>query len=122
MTKIRLNPRSRPKSPQRPNPKAFLRQFVTADQPWIQHYTSETKQQSKEWTGKEESTSKKEKSVSSVGKIMDTVFRDAKDILLVDYLHLTPNFMLNLWTNRNKRSGLTMKKIQFHQDNKHFQS
>ncbi|KAF8786142.1 hypothetical protein HNY73_007902 [Argiope bruennichi] len=39
----------------------FLRRLVTVDEAWIHHYT-ETKQQSKQWTAKDESTPKKKKS------------------------------------------------------------
>ena len=33
------------------NSKGFLRRYVTVDETWIHYYTSETKNQSKIWTG-----------------------------------------------------------------------
>jgi len=45
------------------NPKAFLR-FVTVDETWIHHYTSETKEQSKQWTKSGESVPKKAKTAN----------------------------------------------------------
>ena len=35
--------------------KDFLRQYVTMDETWIDHYTPETKRSSAEWTGAGES-------------------------------------------------------------------
>jgi hypothetical protein len=52
----------------------FLRRFITVDETWIHHYTPETKQQSKERTAKGGTAPKKAKTVSSAGKVMETVF------------------------------------------------
>ena len=55
------------------NLQEFLRQIVTVDETWIHHYTSETKEQSKQWISPERAP-KKAKTVSSAGKAMTTVF------------------------------------------------
>ena len=43
------------------NSKEFLRRYVTVDETWIHYYTLETKNQSKMWTGPDESAQKKAK-------------------------------------------------------------
>ncbi|KYB27554.1 Mariner Mos1 transposase-like Protein [Tribolium castaneum] len=68
------------------NPVDFLRRFITVDETWIHHYSPEIKQQSKQWTAKREPVPKKAKSVRSAGKVMASIFWDAKGILFIDYL------------------------------------
>ena len=68
------------------NPVEFFRRFVTVDETWIHHYTPETKEQSKQWIGTGEAAPKKAKTVKSAGKVMATVFWDARGIILIDYL------------------------------------
>lgn len=108
------------------NPADFLRRFITMDETWIHHYTPESKQQSKQWTEAGSSAPKKAKSVPSAGKVMASVFWDAKGILLVDYLEkaktITGEYYSDLLTQlnqkiREERPGLQKKKIIFHQDN-----
>jgi DNA-binding Xre family transcriptional regulator len=48
----------------------FVRRFITMDETWIDHYTSESKQQSKQWTEAGCSLPKKTRSVPSAGKVM----------------------------------------------------
>jgi histone-lysine N-methyltransferase SETMAR len=68
------------------NPDEFFRRFVIVDETWIHHYTPETKKQSKQWIAKGEPCPKKAKTVKSAGKVMATVFWDARGIIFVDYL------------------------------------
>jgi histone-lysine N-methyltransferase SETMAR len=68
------------------NPEEFFRRFVTVDETWIHHYTSETKEQLKQWISTGEPAPKKAKTVKSAGKVMATVFWDARGIILIDYL------------------------------------
>ena len=68
------------------NSKEFLRRYVTIDVTWIHHYMLETKNQSKMWTGPEESAPKKAKTVLSAGKVMATIFWDSRGIILIDHL------------------------------------
>jgi len=68
------------------NPDEFLRRFITVDETWIYYFTSETKKQSKQWTSSDEPALKKVKTVKSAGKMMATVFWDARGIIHIDYL------------------------------------
>ena len=65
------------------DPTDFLQRFVTMDETWIHHYTPETKQQLVEAYS---SAPNKVKSIAPAGKVMASVFWDAKGILLIDYL------------------------------------
>lgn len=108
------------------NPTDFLRRFVTMDETWIHHYTPETKQQSKQWTARGEPASKKAKCVPSAGKVMASVFWNAKGILLIDYLEkgktITGEYYASLLEKlkaaiAEKRPGMAKKKVLFHHDN-----
>ncbi|CAK9833213.1 Histone-lysine N-methyltransferase SETMAR [Anthophora retusa] len=79
-----------------------------------------------EWRRKEEAAPVKAKTRLSAGKVMASVFWDAKGILLIDYLQtgktITGEYYSNLLDQlhvkiREKRPGLAKKKIIFHQDN-----
>ena len=104
----------------------FVRRFVTTDETWVHYYTPETKLQSKQWTESGSSAPKKAMVVKSAGKVMASVFWDAKGILLIDYLskgktingEYYANILDQLHQNiQQKRPGLAHKKIIFHQDN-----
>ena len=41
------------------NKAEFLRRFITMDETWVHHFTPETKEQSKQWTAREESAPKR---------------------------------------------------------------
>jgi histone-lysine N-methyltransferase SETMAR len=91
----------------------FVRRFVTMDETWVYHYDPELRQQTAEWT-------------KSVKKVMASVFWDAKGILIINYLQtgktITGEYYCSLLDQldvkiREKRPGLTKKKIIFHQDN-----
>jgi histone-lysine N-methyltransferase SETMAR len=108
------------------NTRDFLRRFVTCDETWVHYYTPESKQQSKMWTKRGEPAPKKAKTVLSAGKVMASVFWDAKGILFIDYLQkgktIKGEYYANL-LNRlktaiaEKRPGMNKKKVLFHQDN-----
>ena len=66
--------------------KEFLRRFITVDETWVHHFTPESKQQSKQWVEKGQPPPKKAKVIPSAGKVMATVFWDAKGIIFIDYL------------------------------------
>lgn len=70
----------------RRDPKDFFRRFITVDETWVHHYTPETKEQSKQWRKSGEGPPKKAKSTHSAGKVMATVFWDAKGAIHIDYL------------------------------------
>lgn len=104
----------------------FLRRFVTVDETWIHHYTPETKEQSKQWTAKDEPAPKKAKAVPSAGKVMATVFWDARGIIMIDYLEKGKTINSAYYTAlldsldekiKEQRPHLAKKKVLFHQDN-----
>ena len=66
--------------------KNFLRRHVTMNETWIQHYTSETKGLSAEWTAAGESRLKRPETQQWAVKFMASVFWDAHGILFIDYL------------------------------------
>ena len=108
------------------NPKEFLRRFITVDETWIHHYTPETKEQSKQWVEPGSSAPKKAKVVPSAGKVLATVFWDARGIILIDYLEkgktITGPYYAELLDRldaavKRNRPGLARKKVLFHQDN-----
>jgi len=108
------------------NPTDFLRRFITIVKTLIHHYTTETKQQSKQWTSHGECAPKNAKAASSAGKVMATVFWYANGILLIDYLEkgktITRAYYAALLNQlavqiKEKRSHLAKKKVFFHQDN-----
>ena len=66
----------------------FVRKFVTMDETtWVHHFMPESKQQSVQWTEAGYPAPTKANSVSSAGKVLASVFWDAKGILLIDYLN-----------------------------------
>ena len=110
----------------RHNKSEFWRRLITVDETWIQHYTPETKIQSKKWTAEGEPAPKKAKTVFSAGKVMATVFWDSHGVILIDYLQkgktITGVYYASLLDKlkaeiAKKRPHLQKKKILFHQDN-----
>ena len=59
---------------------------MTADETWIHHYTSESKQQAKQWVGAGGTVSKRARTQQSARKVMASVFWDSSNILFIDYL------------------------------------
>ena len=68
------------------NKQDFLRRYVTMDETWIHHFTSESKRQSAEWRAAGESRPKSPKTQQSAGKVMASVFWDAHGIIYIEYL------------------------------------
>jgi hypothetical protein len=69
------------------NKDEFFRRFITMDEKWLLHYTTlESNQQSAEWTERDEPNPKYGKTQRSAGKVMESVFWDARSILFIDYL------------------------------------
>ncbi|XP_018346987.1 PREDICTED: histone-lysine N-methyltransferase SETMAR-like, partial [Trachymyrmex septentrionalis] len=110
----------------RSNKAEFLRRFITMDETWVHHFTPETKEQSKQWTEKGELASKKAKTVLSAGKVMASVFWDARGIIFIDYLQkgrtINGEYYANLLQRlgdeiKEKRPHLAKKKVLFHQNN-----
>lgn len=108
------------------NPIEFLRRFITVDETWIHHYIPECKEQSKQWIEAGKSGPKKAKTVKSAGKVMATVFWDARGIIFIDYLEkgktINSEYYCALLDRLSeeikiKRPHLAKKKVLFHQDN-----
>ena len=64
----------------------FVECFLTQDECWVHHFKSVTKRQSMQWKHSTSPAPKKAKVVSSAGKVMASVFWDAKGIVFIDYL------------------------------------
>jgi histone-lysine N-methyltransferase SETMAR len=60
----------------------FVSRFITMDETWIHHYTPESKDQSKQWTEAGCTAPKATRLISSAGKVMALVFRDAEGIFI----------------------------------------
>ena len=64
----------------------FLLRVVTVDETWVHYYEPENKAQSRQWVGRGFPRPKKFKTQSSAGKVMATVFWDAKGVIIMDFL------------------------------------
>lgn len=63
----------------------FLDRIITGDETWIHHYEPESKRQSMEWKHPNSPCKKKFKTQPSAGKLMLTVFWDARGPVLEHY-------------------------------------
>jgi histone-lysine N-methyltransferase SETMAR len=70
------------------DPGDFYLRVVTGDETWLHHYDQETKQQSMQRRHKHSSLSKKFRIQASAGKVMATIYWDAKGVYHIDYMHL----------------------------------
>ena len=68
------------------DPVSVLDRFRTQDECWVHHLEPETKQQSIQWKHPSSPPPKKAKMMSLAGKVMASVFWDAKGIVFIDYL------------------------------------
>ena len=67
------------------NPDEFLRRYTTVDETWIHNYTPEIREQSTQWIFEGKRAPKKAKTVKSAGKVIVTVFWNARGIIFTDY-------------------------------------
>ena len=81
----------------------FLLRLVTVDESWVHYYEPENKAQSRQWVGPGSPRPKKFKTQPSAGRVMATVFLDAKGIITLDFLlkrsTITGVYNANLWTS-----------------------
>ena len=63
----------------------FLLRLVTVDETWVHYYEPENKAQSHQWVGPGSPRPKKFKTQPSAGKVIATVFRDAKGVIILDF-------------------------------------
>ena len=62
----------------------FLLRLVTVDETSVHYYEPENKAQSRQWVGPGSPRTKKFKTQPSAGKVMATVFWDAKGVIILD--------------------------------------
>ena len=108
------------------DPDEFELRIVTCDETWLHHYEPHSKRQSMEWVGQFDPRPKKARSQSSAGKVLLTVFWDARGVILTDYLQqghtVTGPYYANLLGQlrvaiRKKRHGLLKRGVLLLQDN-----
>ena len=103
----------------------FLLHLVTVDETWVHYYEPENKAQSRQCTGPGSPRPKKFKTQPSPGKVMATVFWDAKGVIMLDFLPkrstITGVYYANLLDQlrtaiREKRRGKLSKSVLLQQD------
>ena len=62
----------------------FLLRLVTVDETWIHYYEPENNAQSRQWVGPGSPRPTKFKTQRSTGKVMATVYWDAKGVIMLD--------------------------------------
>ena len=101
----------------------FLRHFITMGETCFYNHNPKLKRL--QWTEASCSAPKQEKSQRSAKKVMASVFWDAKEILLANYLQKSKTINSEYYCSLldqldenigEKRPGLQHKKIIFHQD------
>ena len=63
----------------------FVLHLVTVDKTWVHYYESENKAENRQWIGLGSLRPKKFKTQASAGKVMATVFWDAKGVIMLDF-------------------------------------
>ena len=104
----------------------FLLRLVTVNEAWVHYYEPENKAQSRQWIRPGSPRPKKFKTQPSAGKVLATVFWDAKGVIMLDFLPKRStitgvyyaNFLDRLRTAiREKRRGKLSKGVLLQQDN-----
>ena len=67
------------------NPEDFHTRLVTGEEIWLHHWDPDTKKESMQWKQPGSPPPKKFRTQPSASKVMATVFRDSKGIILIDY-------------------------------------
>ena len=104
----------------------FLLRLVTVDETLVHYFEPENKAQSRQWVGPGSPRPKKFKMQPPAGKVMATVFWDAKGVIMLDFLPkrstITGVYYANLLDQlrtafREKRRGKHSKCVLLQQDN-----
>ena len=104
----------------------FLLRLVTVVEIWVHYHEPENKAQSRQWVGPGSPMPKKFKTQPSAGKVMATVFWDAKGVIMLDFLPkrstITGVYYANLLDQlrtaiREKRRGKLSKGVLLQQGN-----
>ena len=86
----------------------FLLRLVTADETWVHYYEPENKAQSRQWVGPGSPRPNKFKTQPSTGKVMATVFWDAKR-----------RYYVGLFTQENYSNWSVLWKLVRPTENRH---
>ena len=104
----------------------FRLHLVSVDETWVHYYEPENKAQNRQWVGPGSPRPKKFKTQPSAGKVMATVFWDAKGVIMLDFLSkrstITGKYNANLLDQlrtaiRKKCQGKLSKGVLLQQDN-----
>ena len=91
----------------------IVNNLVTVDETWIHHFDPESKVASMEWRTKGSPSPIKAKSAKSAGKVMLTVFWDAKGVIMTDSLPrgktVTSEYYSNLLIKLRRTMSTTRK-------------
>ena len=99
---------------------------MTVDETWVHYYEPENKGQSRQWVGPGSPRPKKFKTQPFAGKVMATVFWDAKGIIMLDFLLKRSTITGVYYANqlrtaiREKLRGKLSKGVLLQQDNATF--
>ena len=104
----------------------FLLRLLTEDETWVHYCEPDNKAQSRQWVRPGSRRPKKLKTQPSAGKVMATVFWDAKGVIMLDFSPkrstITGVYYANLLDQlraaiREKRRGKLSKGVLLQQDN-----
>ena len=104
----------------------FWKRFMTVDETWLQHFTAEDSESSRQWTASGEQHPTSTRKGSSAGKVMAAVFWNTTGIVFIDYLPknttMTGNYyaaLLDKLNNklRESRPDLRNTTLLLHHDN-----
>ena len=99
---------------------------MTVDETWVRYYEPENKAQRRQWVRPGSPRPKKSKTQPSTGKVMATVFWDAKGFIMLDFLSkrstISGVYYANLLDQLRtaileKRPGKLSKSVMLQQDN-----
>ena len=99
---------------------------MTVDETWVHYYKPEKKAQSHQWVGPGSPRPKKFETQPSAGKVMATVFWDAKGVIMLDFFPkgstITGVYYANMLDQlrtaiREKRTGKLSIGVLLQQDN-----
>ena len=102
---------------------------MTVNETWVYYDKPENKAESRQWVGPGYPKPKDFKTQPSAGKVMTTVFWDAKGVIILDFLPkrsaITGVHHVNLLDQlrtaiREKRRGKLSKRVLLQQDNARF--
>jgi [histone H3]-lysine36 N-dimethyltransferase SETMAR len=104
----------------------FFDRIVTGDETWVHYFDPETKRASMEWKHPESPPPRKFKVKSSAGKLLLSVFWDARGVLLIDFLEqghtITGQYYSNLLVKlrgniKSQRRGMLRRGVLLQDDN-----